>query len=92
MSYQKLTRDQHFASAGPKRILSLDGGGLKGIVSLGFLDRIEALLKARHGDDPNFRLAHYFDLIQNVGTTVASACRIFSGLITRRDTKTLQTC
>ena len=32
MSYKKLTRNEHFENGGPKRILSLDGGGLKGII------------------------------------------------------------
>lgn len=80
MSYLQLTRDQHFASAGPKRILSLDGGGLKGIVTLGFLDRIEALLKARHDDDPNFRLAHYFDLIAGTSTGAIIAAALAKGM------------
>ena len=50
MPYQILTRDQHFLSDGkPKRILALDGGGLRGILSLGILERIEGLLRERHG-------------------------------------------
>lgn len=40
MVYKKLTRNQHFKTAGPKRILSLDGGGLRGIVTLGYLKRV----------------------------------------------------
>ncbi len=34
---------------GPKRVLALDGGGIRGILSLGFLARMEALLRERHG-------------------------------------------
>jgi hypothetical protein len=32
---------------GPKRILSLDGGGVRGAISVAFLGRIEALLEER---------------------------------------------
>ena len=31
---------EHFAAGGPKRILALDGGGIRGILSLGFLQRM----------------------------------------------------
>ena len=51
MSYKILTRDQHYESPGAKRILALDGGGLRGILTLGMLKRIEAILQERHGDD-----------------------------------------
>jgi len=32
-------------SAGPKRILSLDGGGIRGALTLGYLERIEQILR-----------------------------------------------
>ncbi|HEX9185295.1 MAG TPA: patatin-like phospholipase family protein [Burkholderiales bacterium] len=69
MSYAIKTRDQHLASDGtPKRILALDGGGLRGILTTAFLQKIEDLLRARHGGDPAFRLCHYFDLIAGTST------------------------
>lgn len=69
------TRDEHLFDAGSKRILSLDGGGVRGIMTVAFLERIEALLRARHGDDPDFRLADYFDLIggTSTGSIIATA-------------------
>ena len=63
MAYQRRTRDQHFNDGGPKRILALDGGGLRGILALGILKQVEEELRTRHGSDPAFRLCHYFDLI-----------------------------
>ncbi len=41
MAYKKLTRNQHFETAGPKRILALDGGGLRGIVTLESLTEMD---------------------------------------------------
>ena len=72
---------RHFKGAHPKRILALDGGGIKGVLTLGYLERIEALLAKRlHEtgkiDDPNsFRLCQYFDLIggTSTGSIIAGA-------------------
>lgn len=52
----------------PKRILALDGGGIRGAMTLGILKSVEDTLRKRHGDDPNFRLCHYFDLIGGTST------------------------
>jgi hypothetical protein len=69
MAYKIRTRDEHFANDGsPKRILALDGGGLRGIVTLSFLDTIESILRERHGGSNDFRLSHYFDLIAGTST------------------------
>lgn len=57
-----------FQAPGPKRILALDGGGARGLVSLGFLAELERHLGERSGDPENFRLAHYFDLIGGTST------------------------
>ncbi len=62
------TRDQHLFDSGPKRILALDGGGVRGILTLQYLKRIEDLLRKRGGNDPDFRLSHYFDLIGGTST------------------------
>jgi predicted acylesterase/phospholipase RssA len=57
-----------FRSPGPKRILALDGGGSRGLLSLGVLAQLERHLGERSGDPANFRLAHYFDLIGGTST------------------------
>src|SRR6185503_8235131 len=49
------------------RILSLDGGGAKGIYTLGFLSRVEAMLKARPGGADK-KLCDHFDLIYGTST------------------------
>lgn len=57
-------------SPGPKRILALDGGGTHGIITIGFLERIERLLGEATGRGEEFRLCEFFDLIG--GTSVGS--------------------
>jgi hypothetical protein len=59
-------RDRHLFGPGPKRILSLDGGGTRGIISIAFLERIEELLQQQAG--PDARLCDYFDLIGGTST------------------------
>lgn len=63
----RLTREEHFYSVQPKRLLALDGGGIRGIISLAFLERIEQILKERMGYS-QFCLADYFDLVGGVST------------------------
>jgi uncharacterized protein len=72
---KQLTGDEHLFGPGPKRMLSLDGGGIRGTLSLEFLKRIEGLLRARYGGDPEFRLCDYFDLIggNSTGAIIAGA-------------------
>jgi hypothetical protein len=79
VAYPKRTRDQHFTDAGPKRILALDGGGLRGILTLGILQQVEHELRKRHGDDPAFRLCHYFDLIAGTSTGAIIAATLAIG-------------
>ncbi|RTL68369.1 MAG: patatin, partial [Hyphomicrobiales bacterium] len=53
----------------PKRILAIDGGGVRGIVAIGFLERMEAALQDATGNQ-QLLLADHFDLIG--GTSVGS--------------------
>ncbi|MGO9768003.1 MAG: patatin-like phospholipase family protein [Roseiarcus sp.] len=59
-------RDRHLFAPGAKRILSLDGGGVRGIVELAFLKKIERTLEAEAGRF--VRLCDYFDLIGGTST------------------------
>ncbi len=54
-------------SSGPKRILALDGGGIRGALALGYLSKLERLLQERHAN-PDLRLSDYFDLIGGTST------------------------
>lgn len=80
MTYRKLTRNEHFTDPGPKRILALDGGGLRGVLTLGFLSRIEEILRLRYGGDADFRLSHYFDLIAGTSTGAIIAASLAQGM------------
>jgi predicted acylesterase/phospholipase RssA len=73
--------EEHLDPAvGPKRILALDGGGLRGVLTLGILREIESLLRERHGNDPDFRLADYFDLIAGTSTGAIIAAALSTGM------------
>ena len=69
----KLPRDRHLFGPGPKRILALDGGGVRGAITVAFLERIEKLLAEYHGKDA--RLCDWFDLVggTSTGSIIAGA-------------------
>jgi hypothetical protein len=66
-------RESHLFSAGRKRILSIDGGGVRGVIALGFLERLEAVFAAKQGGP--VRLCDHFDLIggTSTGAIIATA-------------------
>ncbi len=81
MTYTTQTLAEHFArDTGPKRILSLDGGGMRGILTLQFLRRVEGILRRRHGNGKAFRLGHYFDLIAGTSTGAIIAAGLAKGM------------
>lgn len=59
--------DKLYNLSRPKRILSLDGGGIRGALTLGMLKKIETLLRAQTGDN-NLVLGKYYDLISGTST------------------------
>jgi hypothetical protein len=77
----KRTFEQHFDPAiGPKRILALDGGGLRGVLTIAFLQKIEDVLRAQTGGDDDFRLSDYFDLIGGTSTGSIIAAGLALGI------------
>lgn len=65
---------------GAKRVLSLDGGGVKGVLTLGMLKILEDELRRRAGGSPEFRLADYYDLIGGTSTGAIIASGLALGL------------
>ena len=53
---------------GAKRVLALDGGGVKGMLTLGMIKPLEDQLRRRAGGAPEFRLSDYYDLIGGTST------------------------
>jgi Patatin-like phospholipase len=74
------TKQQHLdRTTAPKRILSLDGGGIRGILTLEYLDVIEDMLKKRSGRE-DFLLCDYFDLIGGTSTGSIIAAGLACGM------------
>ena len=63
-----MTLSEKISAPGPKHILGLDGGGIRGIITLEILARIEGLLREKSGRRDDFRLADYFDFIAGTST------------------------
>lgn len=74
---------QRLTAKGPKRILALDGGGIRGAVTLGFLGELERILAERHEEagikKDQFRLHQYFDLIGGTSTGAIIAALLAVG-------------
>jgi uncharacterized protein len=68
---------ERLKSKGAKRILALDGGGIRGALTLGYLEKIELILREKH-DNPKLKLCEYFDLIggTSTGSIIAAALAI----------------
>lgn len=79
MAFAQRSLEQHLNADGPKRILALDGGGLRGILTLGILESVERELRARHGNADDFRLSDYFDLIAGTSTGAIIAATLALG-------------
>jgi uncharacterized protein len=72
MSNPLVTRIQ---SRGPKKILALDGGGIRGMITVEVLAEIESLLRQKLGRGDDFVLADYFDFVAGTSTgAIIAAC------------------
>ncbi|HET8922119.1 MAG TPA: patatin-like phospholipase family protein [Candidatus Acidoferrum sp.] len=64
-----------------KKMLALDGGGIRGVITLEVLDRMETILRETKGlGSPNFRLADYFDYIAGTSTGAIIAAALSMGM------------
>jgi hypothetical protein len=64
----------------PHRLLALDGGGIRGLISLGILERVETLLAETTGDKESFRLSQWFDYIAGTSTGAIVAAGLARGM------------
>src|SRR5262245_7493627 len=67
-------RDRHLFGPGPKRLLALDGGGVRGAITVAFLQQIELVLRKHLGKD-EVHLGDWFDLVggTSTGSIIAGA-------------------
>ena len=59
---------ERITRSGQKRLLAIDGGGIRGVLALAILRRIEEILKKQSGRGDQFRLSDYFDYISGTST------------------------
>ena len=64
---------------GPKKILALDGGGIRGIMTIEILAAIEEMLRKALGRGAEFVLADYFDFVAGTSTGAIIATCIALG-------------
>jgi uncharacterized protein len=60
----------------PHRMLALDGGGIRGLITLGILEKIEKLVREKTGQ----KLGEYFDYIAGTSTGAIIAAGLSRGL------------
>jgi hypothetical protein len=62
------------------KILALDGGGIRGILTLEVLARMEEMLAEATGGGPAFRLCHFFDYVGGTSTGAIIAAGLARGM------------
>jgi hypothetical protein len=67
------------ARNGPRKLLAIDGGGIRGVLSLKILEAIEQLL-IKKSSRPDYRLADYFDYVAGTSTGGIIAAGIAVGM------------
>ncbi len=70
--------DEIISAPRPKKLLSIDGGGIRGLIAIEFIARVEALLRERLGR-PDLVLAEYFDYVGGTSTGAIIATLISLG-------------
>lgn len=76
-----MTATARLNSKGKKKILALDGGGIRGALTIEVLAGIEAMLREAH-DDRELVLADYFDFVGGTSTGAVLASSIATGMTT----------
>lgn len=71
--------NRKISASGPKKLLAIDGGGIRGVVALQVLARLEAVLREKSGQ-ADFRISDYFDFISGTSTGAIIAAGLSIGL------------
>lgn len=72
--------EARYSQPRPRRMLALDGGGIRGVISLQILQRLEELLGQHYETGKDFRLCHFFDYIGGTSTGAIIAAALARGL------------
>lgn len=88
-SYRRPDVHDHLLPEGPKKILALDGGGVRSAMSIAILQKLEKILARRHGNHESFRLADYYDLIGGTSTGAVLAGALASRALHATDLQEL---
>lgn len=64
----------------PRRMLALDGGGIRGVITLRVLAELESKLRAHYGTGDHFRLSDFFDYVGGTSTGAIIAAALARGL------------
>ena len=67
-------------SPGPKKLLALDGGGIRGVITLEVLGAMENTLRSALGRDESFVLGDYFDYIAGTSTGAVIGAGLACGM------------
>jgi patatin-like phospholipase/acyl hydrolase len=74
-----MTLEQRIKSNAPKKILALDGGGIRGMITVEVLKKLEDLLREELKQGDEFVLADYFDYISGTSTGAIIAAGLSLG-------------
>ena len=74
-----MTAADRIKAPGPKKILALDGGGIRGMIMVEVLGEIESLLRKKLRRGADFVLADYFDFVAGTSTGAIIATCIALG-------------
>ena len=76
---RRVNLTDRLARSGPRKLLAIDGGGIRGVLSLMVLARIESML-IEESKRPDYRLADYFDYVAGTSTGGIIAAAIVMGM------------
>ncbi|MDX1547307.1 MAG: patatin-like phospholipase family protein [Rhodothermales bacterium] len=71
---------ERYTTKQPRKLLALDGGGIRGVITLEMLGAMENQLADRLGRGDDFRLCHYFDYIGGTSTGAIIAAGLARGM------------
>src|SRR5688572_24470870 len=72
--------EDRYKKRSPRKLLTLDGGGIRGMLTLQVLIRMEELLREHSGQGDNFRLCNFFDYIGGASTGAIIAAGLARGM------------